>query len=190
MRHFAFLFWKLRPWRIKRRREVPCRIENSRCRKINSRYAARWQLRACRQLKRCQRRRQSVVLRLLRIATHHARRYAFLPMRAHIHFHRTTPAAARHRALLRRIRIHSRHQCQRHRQQRHNQTRSLYSSPHQPQSYHAPLCLIYALRTPTGLPACKLSELTSTLPSESPGSDPRETSLLFHNWTLISTRRH
>lgn len=131
---FCRLRWFVSPelcsWWIKRRREVPCGIKNSCCSKTDSRRAARRQLRACGQLKRPEPRRQSIIGRWLRTASHCARRRALRRVFAHIHLHcgRMTPAAARHRALLRSARVPSRHQRKRHRQQRHNQRRSLYPS--------------------------------------------------------------
>lgn len=150
--------------RIKRRREVPCGIENSCCRKTRSHHPARRQPRANRQLKRPERRCQSIIRRGLRIASHCARSRALRRVFAHVHLHcgRMPPAAARHRAFCRRARVRPRHQRKRHRQQRHNQRRSLYP-PHRHQSYHAPLCFLYALSASTGLPRIGVRQTLSRL---------------------------
>ena len=119
----------LRPWRIKRRREVPCRIRNRHHRRNRSRCGQSRQLHARRQIERCNRRSQSIIRHRPRPVAHRTMVHARRAVPA-FHLHRMMPAAARHRAFLRRTHLTSRHQRQRHRQQRQNQTHSLYPPHH------------------------------------------------------------
>jgi hypothetical protein len=118
----------LRPWRVKRRREVPCRIRNCHHHRNRSRRDRPRQLHARWQIERRNRRSQSVIRHRPRLAAHRTMAHPRCAVPA-FHFHRMMPAAARHAAFLRRAHLSARHQCQRHRQQRQDQTRSLYP-PH------------------------------------------------------------
>lgn len=119
----------LGPWRIERGREVPGRIRNCyhhrnrSCRGEPRQLHARWQI------ERRNRRSQSIIRHRPRLAAHRAMVHARRAVPA-FHLHRMMPAAARHRAFLRRTHLTSRHQRQRHRQQRQNQTHSLYPPHH------------------------------------------------------------
>ncbi len=100
---------------VKRRREVPCKIRNCHRIKIRPRHPGCWQRHARAQLKRRNRRCQTIIRCRVRAAAHRAHRHAASRVDA-IHLHDVPTPAARHRALLRRAPVSARHQRQWHRQ--------------------------------------------------------------------------
>lgn len=132
-RSFSWLALSL--GRVKRRREVSCRIRNHHRSPNRLSRSHRRHLHARAQLKWRHRAVQSIIWPVLRALAHCGLCATALRRVRTIHLRcgHVTPAAARHRALLRRACIPSRHERERHRQQRHNQCRRLYP-PHRHQS--------------------------------------------------------